>query len=367
MTFDAVIIGGGIVGSACAYKLSNEGLEVALIEKDFVASGATSAGMGHIVVMDDSEAQFELTRLSRDLWSEIAPKMPKSAEYENCGTIWVAADAEELAEAERKERFYVSKGSGARVIGKEELYRLEPNLSEGLAGGLLVEDDSVTYQLSASKFFVDSAIENGARVIFAKGISLEDKKLRLDNGESVKANVFVNAAGLAAPALSPEIKIEPKKGHLVITDRYPGFVTRQIVELGYLKSAHDSETNSVAFNIQPRMTGQLLIGSSRQPGDGTKEVDKKILFRMLRRAFEYMPGLKSLSALRVWTGVRPATPDNLPYIGRSTTNKNVILAAGHEGLGITTSLGTAELVADVVFERKSRIRTEPFSSSRHLA
>ena len=69
-----------------------------------------------------------------------------------------------------------------------------------------------------------------------------------------------------APAarLTPGLAIRPRKGHLVITDRHPGFVTHQLLELGYLKSAHGSDAASVAFNVQPRATGQLLIGSSRQ-------------------------------------------------------------------------------------------------------
>ena len=66
--FDAVIAGGGIVGAACALACAQAGLRVALVERDVLGSGATAAGMGHIVVMDDSEAQFALTRRSQHLW-----------------------------------------------------------------------------------------------------------------------------------------------------------------------------------------------------------------------------------------------------------------------------------------------------------
>ena len=74
---------------------------------------------------------------------------------------------------------------------------------------------------------------------------------------------------------------------------------------------------------------------------------------MTTRAFEYMPKLRSLNAVRAWTGFRPATPDNLPYIGRIPGFENVYAAAGHEGLGITTSLGTAELIADEIMGREA--------------
>jgi glycine/D-amino acid oxidase-like deaminating enzyme len=158
--------------------------------------------------------------------------------------------------------------------------------------------------------------------------------------------------------------VRKRKGHLVITDREPGFVRHQIVELGYLKSAHSIGKDSVAFNIQPRITGQMLIGSSRQYDVETSAVDQLILNRMLRRAIEYLPGLGRLSAIRVWTGHRAATPDKLPIIGPSVISDRIWLATGHEGLGITTSLGTGRLLADLLLGRATEIPAMPYAPSR---
>ncbi len=79
-----------------------------------------------------------------------------------------------------------------------------------------------------------------------------------------------------------------------------------------------------------------------------------------------MPTLKTLSTVRVWTGFRPATPDNLPYIGAMPGQADVYVAAGHEGLGITTSLGTGELIADAILGRQSAIPAEPYSPAREI-
>ncbi|MDH3530604.1 MAG: FAD-binding oxidoreductase [Acidobacteriota bacterium] len=365
MKFDAIIIGGGIVGAACANRLSQEGLQIALVEKDFIASGATSAGMGHLVLMDDSEPQFALTRLSLELWTRLEKVLPAECEYENCGTIWVAEDSAELETAERKADFYAAAGCKARVINRKELYRLEPNLRRGLAGGLLVRNEGVVYQLCASKYFIDQAKARGTSVFEGeKAMKIEGDTLVLGSGTTLVSDYFINAAGTAAAELSPGLKITPRKGHLVITDRYPGFIFHQVLELGYSKSAHQDESESVAFNVQPRSTGQILVGSSRQPGEAGDRIDRKIVAKMMRRAFSYMPGLARLHALRVWQGKRPATPDNLPYIGRSPSNEKIIVAAGHEGLGITTSLGTAELVADELLGRESAIPRSPYSPTR---
>jgi glycine/D-amino acid oxidase-like deaminating enzyme len=161
-------------------------------------------------------------------------------------------------------------------------------------------------------------------------------------------------------SLTPGLAIKKRKGHLVITDRYPGFVRHQLVELGYLTSAHSTTGDSVAFNVQPRQTGQVLIGSSRQYHVEDKHVDNPILQRMLRRAEEYMPALAQMSTIRVWTGFRAATPDKLPLIGPWPGDTTVFLATGHEGLGITTSLATARLLVDQIAGRKAAIPVEPY-------
>ncbi len=101
-TYDVVIIGAGIVGSACAAECAREGMSVAIVEAGIIGGGATAAGMGHLVVMDDSEAQFALTRYSQQLWDEISDELPREVEHDACGTIWVAVDDEEMAEVRRK-------------------------------------------------------------------------------------------------------------------------------------------------------------------------------------------------------------------------------------------------------------------------
>jgi glycine/D-amino acid oxidase-like deaminating enzyme len=138
------------------------------------------------------------------------------------------------------------------------------------------------------------------------------------------------------------------------------------VELGYLRSAHSVSSDSVAFNVQPRRTGQILIGSSRQYGSENNDVDQVILARMLLRAQEYMPALGPLSAVRTWTGFRAATPDKLPLIGPWPGDESVFLATGHEGLGITASLATARIVADQITGTHPEIAIEPYLPARML-
>ena len=363
--YDGAIVGAGIVGAACADEFARRGMHVVVVDRDFVGSGATAAGMGHIVVMDDSEAQFALTRYSQQLWQELRRELPDDVEYEQSGTVWVAADEEELMQVRRKRDYYGNWGVPTEVLDSGRLKLLEPNLCEAMAGGLLVPEDVVLYPPCAAGFLMKRAQERGAELrIGASVVQIGQERILLNDGREIRAEIIVNAAGAFAPELTPGIEIVKRKGQLVITDRYPGFLRHQLVELGYLKSAHSVSSDSVAFNVQPRRTGQILIGSSRQYGAENKDVDSSILGRMLRRAQQFMPGLGAMSAVRTWTGFRAATPDKLPLIGPWPGDKSVFLATGHEGLGITTSLGTARILVDQVTGAKTAIPIEPYLPSR---
>jgi glycine/D-amino acid oxidase-like deaminating enzyme len=362
--YDVIVIGAGIVGAACADECARRGMRVALIDRDGVGGGATAAGMGHLVVMDDSEAQFALTRYSQLLWQQLRTDLPPEVEYEQCGTIWVAADDEEMAEVFRKHANYERAGVPTAVLDRSALEHLEPNLRKGLAGGLLVPEDGVLYPPCAAQFLLERALGAEAKLHLGWVEEAGHGRVRLSDGQEFRAAAIVNAAGVWAPQITSGLVVKKRKGHLAITDRSPGFVRHQLVELGYLKSAHSLTEDSVAFNVQPRRTGQILIGSSRQYEVEHAEVDDPILVRMLRRAQQYMPELGAMSIIRVWTGFRAATPDKLPLIGPWPADPTLFLATGHEGLGITTSLATARLLADQLTGGKPAIAIEPYLPSR---
>lgn len=364
-SYDVVVAGGGIVGAACALACAQAGLRTALVEREFPGCGATAAGMGHIVVMDDSEAQFALTRRSQQLWLELSKSLPPGAEFEQRGTIWVAADEEELAEAERKHVYLKQREVPSQMLSGAQLSALEPNLRAGLAGGLLVSEDAVVYPPVVALHMVRQLQSLGGDVL--KGCSVErlaDGEAVLDDGTRLKAPRLVNAMGADAARCTPGIPVKKRKGHLAITDRYPDFVRHQLVELGYLKSAHSMTKDSVAFNVQPRQTGQMLIGSSRQYGNEDSAVNHEILSAMLERATSYLPGIAKLKIIRIWTGFRAATPDKLPLIGSFPGDPTVWLATGHEGLGITTAMATAELIASAFTGAKPSICDEPYLAAR---
>lgn len=363
---DAIVVGAGIVGAACAYYLSRRGLATLVIEQSFAGDGASAAGMGHIVVMDDSPAQLQLTAHSRALWDEAAEEGGDRWENDPNGTLWIAADGDDLELLEAKAGSYRAAGIEVEVVGESELGDLEPELRHGLAGALRVPGDRVVYPPTAARWLLQRGIDEGVTVRLGERVrAIGPRSVSTDKGV-IEADLVVNAAGVAAGRLTEGLPIEPRKGHLVITERHPGFCRHQLVELGYLKSAHTLTAESVAFNLQPRITGQMLIGSSRELVGWDAGINRRIVSRMLRRAVDFLPRLDRLTAVRTWVGFRPATPDKLPLIGPWPLVEGLWLAAGHEGLGITTSLATADLLSALVSQSAPPIDPSPFRPERFL-
>ena len=361
---DAIIVGAGIVGAACAVALARDGLRVLVIDAGGAALGTTAAGMGHVVVMDDSPEQLALTRYSQSLWRAQDDAVRAASELDWCGTVWVAEDEAQLEALPAKQQLYRDHGLVTEVLDETTLIEAEPHLRRGLPGGLLVPSDAVIYQPAATIALLALARTMGAEVLERMPVEeIVPCGVRC-GADTLRADVIVNAAGAAAASLTPQLPVIPRKGHLVITERYPGFCRHQVAELGYLASAHVMTSESVAFNVQPRSTGQVMVGSSRELVGWDASMNRRVLGRMIARACEFMPALADLVAVRTWTGFRPATPDKLPLIGRWPDVPGLWIAAGHEGLGITTSLGTATLLADLVASREPAIDAAPFAPDR---
>jgi D-hydroxyproline dehydrogenase subunit beta len=362
----AVVVGAGIVGAACAAALARKGVAVTVIERDFPACGTTAAGMGHLVAMDDSPAQLALTARSLELWRALSADFRRNVEIEPTGTLWIAEDDAQLEGLREKRETYGLAGIQADILDEAQLRQAEPNLRRGLAGALRVGADAVLYPPAAALALLDCAQSFGARLVRAEVTAIE-ANTAVCGGERFRADVIVRATGAGVTQLDPYLPIVPRKGHLAITDRHPGFCRHQIVETGYLTSAHVMTSESVAFNVQPRRTGQVLIGSSRELVGWNGSINRVILGRMLDRAVSFMPALSGLSVVRVWTGFRPTTSDKLPLIGWWRAIPGLMIAAGHEGLGITTATGTAEIIAALAVGERSSVDPAPFMPDRKMA
>jgi glycine/D-amino acid oxidase-like deaminating enzyme len=367
-TVDVAVVGGGIVGCACARAASRAGLRVAVFEGQRVGAGATAAGMGHLVTIDDDPAEFALAALSMRLWREWHGW--HEIERRTTGTLWLAESAAQRDAAHAKLARLRAAGVAAEWLDAEALHAAEPNLALDLTGALRVAGDEVAYGPEMAVRLADDVRAAGG-VVHEMGpvAALRDDGLQLADGSRVAAGHVLLAAGCDSVRLWPggsPLRLRPRKGQLAITDRHPGHIRHALVELGYIDAAHGDADESVAFNAQPRASGQVLLGSSRSYRDTSADVDAALLARMLRRAQRFLPDIGRLQMLRCWAGFRPATPDGRPLIGRipGCERGNQWVAAGHEGLGLTTATGTASVWLALLMGREPAIDPAPYAPER---
>ena len=365
---DVAIVGGGIVGCACAQAAVEAGLHVAVFEAQRLGAGATAAAMGHLVVIDDDPAELALAQLSMALWRAWAGW--GDIERRPTGTLWLAETPAQGRAAQAKLARLATAGISAQWLAPKDLHEAEPRLARDLAGALHVDGDEVAYGPEMAARLAADVRAGGGRVEEMRPVArLRDDGLELADGTRVAAGHVLLAAGCDSVRLWPRqaaLALRPRKGQLAITDRYPGYVRHALVELGYIDAAHGDADESVAFNMQPRASGQVLLGSSRSYGDVSPEVDMALLARMVRRARRFLPGIGELQMLRSWAGFRPATPDGRPIIGRIPGDARTVrwVATGHEGLGLTTATGTARLWLDLLLGRPPAIDPAPYAPAR---
>ena len=152
MNADILIIGAGIIGAACAHELAAAGLDVLVL--DDRRGGATAQGMGHLVVMDDNPAELALSQQSLAVWRQWARQMSSDCAWHPCGTLWLAANEEEMAAAVEKKSRLQAHDVASELIDARTLHTLEPALRAGLHGGLCVPGDSIVYAPNAARWLL---------------------------------------------------------------------------------------------------------------------------------------------------------------------------------------------------------------------
>lgn len=364
---DVIVVGAGIVGAACAVELQARGRRVLLVDRLGPGGGTTAAGMGHLVALDESDDELDLCLLSLRQWDRYVAEHGQRAEHVRCGTLWVAEDEEQLAHAAARAERLARRGWQADLLSPARLAMAEPALRPGLAGAVRVAPDGVVYPPAVARHLADQLTALGGSTLFGAAIAgIGTGCVHLHSGQRLDAHDVVVAAGCATTALLPDVPVFPRKGHLAITDRYPGRLRHQVVGMGYGQTAAGADGLAVAANVQPRPTGQWLIGSCRQDGIADAAVDPKVLAGVLRSAIALLPELAQLQVIRAWTGMRPASPDGRPIIGAHPGRPRTWLASGHEGLGVTTAFGTALLLADLMAGQPTVIDPDPYLPARFL-
>ena len=361
-TADAIIIGGGIVGAACAYYLSERGLAVHLIERDFPASGTSRACDGLILQWDKLPgAELSLGLASQKLWHQLAEELETEIGFEQAGTIFLAEQADQMEVGEQKAAALSGSGQRAEVLTPKELRELEPELAPDLAGGILFPDDLQVDPRRATLAMLAAARRRGAQIHRGEPVldlqhAPGDKAIItgvITPGGSIAAPHIICAAGVWSAEIARmaglDIPIRPRKGHILVCDIHPKKIHHPLLEGGYATTVQSAaEDLQVALAAEMTASGSLLLGSSREFAGFDRRVLLAVIRAIAQRAARFLPGLVYSSIIRSYAGLRPWSPDHLPLIGPAEHAPGFYLASGHEGAGIGLAPITGKLIADWV-------------------
>jgi glycine/D-amino acid oxidase-like deaminating enzyme len=354
---DVVVVGAGVVGAACAYRLAAAGARVRVCERAHVAAGTSGACEGNVLAWDkELERELPLALRSADAWAQLADELPDDFEYVPKGSIVVAENEAELQAAAEWARVLAGLGVAGEVLDADALRREEPYAAPDLPGGVLYPGDAQLEPRLATAALARAAVARGA--VLAAGESVE-RIVRGAGGRAVAvetsagriaAGAVVVAAGVWTPALLEtaglSVPVTPRKGQVVVLERSPVRFRRKLSEAGYFAAVKADEAElQVAMVVESTPSGTILLGSSRRHAGFDRAVELPVAAAVARRAARFFPILREARALRVYAGLRPLTPDHLPIVGPFAEAPNICVATGHEGAGIGLAPATAELVA----------------------
>ena len=345
-----VIVGAGLIGLAIALELAERGASVRVIEAREPARAASWAGAGMLAPYTESSTSAEFDAFCADSlarYPAFAARLRERAGVDPYlrldGILEVAFDrpAEERLRAGVAARR--ARGLSARFLERDEARSLEPVLGAATRGASLCDDEGHVDNRRLGRALVAACGALGVRIEAGAGeVALEADERRILGVRGpegfVPAVAVVNAAGAWAAGLAgvpahARVEVVPVKGQMLALAMPKGLVRRAL----WVPGAY----------VVPRDDGRLLIGATVEAAGHDTRVTAQGMRTLLDAALGALPALRDLTVAETWAGLRPGTPDGLPYIGE-TALAGYYVAAGHFRNGILLAPATAALVADVL-------------------
>jgi glycine oxidase len=363
----ALIIGGGIIGASCAWRLASEGVAVTLLERGRLGQEASWAAAGLIGPQGEAEEPgpfFDICLAGKESFDRSVERLTKESgvdpEYDHHGLLYVAFSEHERNELASRARWQRAAGGQVEELTTEQARKLAPALSSRATYALHLPTNWRTDNRKLTQAYISAAGKAGAE--FREGVRVDSIALKngravgvvTHDGETVASEVVINAAGSWAGELrgleADQIRFFPVRGQILCFETRPGTIQTSLFSMRGI--------------LVPRRDGRLLAGSVFEEAGFSKTLTLGGMTHILRAATELVPSLSELPFREAWAGLRPAADDLLPVLGASPSVTNVFYACGHFRSGILLSSLTGEIIADLVKGRAPKIDLTPFSPLR---
>lgn len=362
---DVVVIGGGVMGSGCAWKLAQAGRRVIVLEKSVPGAEASSAAAGILGAQAEAHGPGPMADLLLDglarhgAWAkELAKETGMDVELRRSGVLRVAENATSLRALQREVAWMRRAKRPLESLDAAAVRRLEPALSTMAGGVHFPEDARIDPRLLFRAVHVAAlragvTFETGA---YVRHVIVEGERargVRVEGGTEYRAPTVIVAAGswstLIPGAKVPEGAVVPARGQMVELEMPAPPVTHVVL--------------GPRCYLVPRDDGRVLVGATVEFVGYRREVTARAVRDLLDAAITLAPTLGDATLRSSWSSFRPYTPDELPLLGRGEM-PGVVLATGHYRNGILLAPITAELVRAIVLGKKPPIDVAPFEAAR---
>ena len=364
MAARVLVVGGGVIGLSCAWRLSEAGHEVTLVAPEPGRDGASWVAAGMLAPV--TEVQFgeapltELLLEGAAAWKEFATSLERASGhevgYDQSGTLTVALDASDRAALDQLLAYQHSLGCTAHRRTASECRALVPALTPTLRGGIEVPGDHHVDNRALLGALVEACRAKEVRFVpgtvervSAPGVHLFPGVHLLD-GSRLGSDYVLLAAGTGTPHIGgleaaglPEIR--PVKGHILRlgpADRSAdGLSAAPLLSRTVRALVHGR-----SIYLVPRPDRTVVVGATMEERGHNLTVRAGAVHELLSDARAVVPGIDELELLEARTGLRPATPDNTPVVGW-TALAGVAVASGHFRNGMLLAPLTATTVVDL--------------------
>jgi glycine oxidase len=354
-SFDSVIVGGGVIGLSCAWRLAQRGARLAVLDRGRPPAGATRVAAGMLAPVGEltfgEPKLLELSLAAAQLYPAFVAELEEASGlktgHEVGGALHVALDRDEAEQLRRVHDLQRSLGLAAEWLASRRCRELEPGLTPSLAGGVFAPGEGSVDPRALSAALLAALEREGVEVLAETEVSralLEGERIvgvRTAAGEELRAPSVVLACG----AWSGEAGWLPEHARPPVRP-----VKGQIVELRPPAGGPAPIGRIVASErvyLVPRADGRLIAGATVEERGFDTAVTAGGLHELLREAYRLLPELAEMELVEAMAGLRPGTPDNLPLVGPGALG-GLILATGHFRNGILLAPLAAERVCEAL-------------------
>ncbi|PZQ41273.1 MAG: FAD-binding oxidoreductase [Pseudomonas putida] len=360
---DAIVVGGGIVGSSAALTLARGGQQVALIERDFCGSHSSGVNYGGVRRQGRSLAQLPLSARAHTLWGQLREWIGIDGEYVRSGHLKLARSEADFAAlkayAQRTQGFDLK----LQLLERPELRQRFPWVGDIAVGASYCPEDGHANPRLVSPAFAQAARASGAQVheqCNVVEVSHDGQRFSVhcSNGLSFKAPWLLNCAGAwsaqLAERFSEPVPLTAAHPAMLVTEPLPLFMTASTgVEGGGIYARQVARGNCVLGGGR----GFALTPTTARPGQAA-------VLEILRNATELYPALAGAQAIRTWSGTEGYLPDDEPVLGPSLSQPGLLHGFGFAGAGFQIGPAAGEALAQCILSGAPSICLAAFSIKR---